>query len=91
MKLMFSTFPLSLHLCYFHSLLHLPLHPLSVGPHIGRYCGQVSPGRVISYTGILSMTITTDSAIAKEGFSANYTIRERSLPPGHQDQGEQLR
>ncbi|XP_047444960.1 neuropilin-1a-like [Mugil cephalus] len=58
----------------------------AVGPHIGRYCGQTSPGRVISYTGILSMIITTDSAIAKEGFSANYTIRERSLPPGHEDE-----
>uniref|UniRef100_A0A3Q1G103 Neuropilin n=1 Tax=Acanthochromis polyacanthus TaxID=80966 RepID=A0A3Q1G103_9TELE len=58
----------------------------AVGPHIGRYCGQTSPGRVISYTGILSMTITTDSAIAREGFSANYTIRERSLPPGHEDE-----
>lgn len=58
----------------------------AVGPHIGRYCGQTSPGRVISYTGILSMTITTDNAIAKEGFSANYTIRERILPPGHDDQ-----
>ncbi|XP_078143764.1 neuropilin-1a-like [Centroberyx gerrardi] len=58
----------------------------AVGPHIGRYCGQTSPGRVISYTGILSMTITTDNAIAKEGFSANYTVRERSLPPGHTDE-----
>lgn len=63
---------------------------LPVGPHIGRYCGQTSPGRVISYTGILSMTITTDNAIAREGFSANYTIRERTLPPGHEDEGEQL-
>lgn len=34
------------------------------------------------------MTITTDSAIAREGFSANYTIHERSLPPGHEDEGE---
>ncbi|KAM8839332.1 neuropilin-1a-like [Synchiropus picturatus] len=58
----------------------------AVGPHIGRYCGQSSPGRVISYTGILSMTITTDNAITKEGFSANYTIRERNLPPGHTDE-----
>ncbi|XP_029309020.1 neuropilin-1a-like isoform X2 [Cottoperca gobio] len=58
----------------------------AVGPHIGRYCGQTSPGRVISYTGILSMTITTDNAIAREGFSANYTIRERVLPPGHEDE-----
>ncbi|KAF3857868.1 hypothetical protein F7725_011069 [Dissostichus mawsoni] len=56
------------------------------GPHIGRYCGPTSPGRVISYTGILSMTITTDNAIAREGFSANYTIRERILPPGHEDE-----
>lgn len=75
------------------SRFHIP-YPLlsflpSVGPHIGRYCGQTSPGRVISYTGILSMTITTDNAIAREGFSANYTIRERSLPPGHEDEGEQ--
>uniref|UniRef100_A0A3P8ND94 Neuropilin n=1 Tax=Astatotilapia calliptera TaxID=8154 RepID=A0A3P8ND94_ASTCA len=58
----------------------------AVGPHIGRYCGQTSPGRVISYTGILSMTITTDNAIAREGFSANYTIRERTLPSGHEDE-----
>ncbi|XP_033961183.1 neuropilin-1a-like [Pseudochaenichthys georgianus] len=58
----------------------------AVGPHIGRYCGPTSPGRVISYTGILSMTITTDNAIAREGFSANYTIRERILPPGHEDE-----
>uniref|UniRef100_H3BVP0 Neuropilin n=1 Tax=Tetraodon nigroviridis TaxID=99883 RepID=H3BVP0_TETNG len=56
----------------------------AVGPHIGRYCGLASPGRVTSYTGILSMTITTDNAIAREGFSASYTIRERSLP--HEDQ-----
>lgn len=61
-----------------------------MGPHIGRYCGQTSPGRVISYTGILSMTITTDNAIAKEGFSANYTIRERSLPPDYEEEGEEL-
>ncbi|KAM6918528.1 neuropilin-1a-like [Xenentodon cancila] len=58
----------------------------AVGPHIGRYCGHTSPGRVISYTGILSMTITTDNAIAREGFSANYTIRERNLPPGYEDE-----
>lgn len=32
------------------------------------------------------MTITTDNAIAKEGFSANYTIRERSVLP--EDEGE---
>uniref|UniRef100_A0A8C7NCE5 Neuropilin n=1 Tax=Oncorhynchus kisutch TaxID=8019 RepID=A0A8C7NCE5_ONCKI len=51
----------------------------AVGPHIGRYCGNSSPGRVISYTGILSMTINTDNAIAREGFSANYTVRERKL------------
>ncbi|KAJ8011899.1 hypothetical protein DPEC_G00063090 [Dallia pectoralis] len=54
----------------------------AVGPHIGRYCGDSSPGRVISYTGILSMTINTDSAIAKEGFLANYTFRERSFSQG---------
>uniref|UniRef100_A0A674BLB2 Neuropilin n=1 Tax=Salmo trutta TaxID=8032 RepID=A0A674BLB2_SALTR len=51
----------------------------AVGPHIGRYCGNSSPGRVISYTGILSMTINTDNAIAREGFSANYTVREKNF------------
>uniref|UniRef100_A0A7N6B4B9 Neuropilin n=1 Tax=Anabas testudineus TaxID=64144 RepID=A0A7N6B4B9_ANATE len=51
-----------------------------VGPYIGRYCGQNTPGRIISYTGILALTINTDSAIAKEGFSANFTIIERTVP-----------
>ncbi|KAM4705185.1 neuropilin-1 [Rhinophrynus dorsalis] len=45
-----------------------------VGPHIGRYCGQNTPGRVRSSTGILSMIFHTDSAIAKEGFSASYNV-----------------
>uniref|UniRef100_A0A671YTJ2 Neuropilin n=1 Tax=Sparus aurata TaxID=8175 RepID=A0A671YTJ2_SPAAU len=51
-----------------------------VGPYIGRYCGQNTPGRIISYTGILALTINTDSAIAKEGFSANFTVIERTVP-----------
>ncbi|XP_051970638.1 neuropilin-1a isoform X3 [Xyrauchen texanus] len=51
-----------------------------VGPYIGRYCGQITPGRIISYTGILALTINTDSAIAKEGFSANFTVMERTVP-----------
>nr|P28824.1 RecName: Full=Neuropilin-1; AltName: Full=A5 antigen; AltName: Full=A5 protein; Flags: Precursor [Xenopus laevis] len=45
-----------------------------VGPHIGRYCGQNTPGRVRSFTGILSMIFHTDSAIAKEGFFANFSV-----------------
>ncbi|OCT73899.1 hypothetical protein XELAEV_18032864mg [Xenopus laevis] len=44
------------------------------GPHIGRYCGQNTPGRVRSFTGILSMIFHTDSAIAKEGFFANFSV-----------------
>ncbi|CAL8401051.1 unnamed protein product, partial [Gadus morhua 'NCC'] len=51
-----------------------------VGPYVGRYCGQNMPGRIISYTGILALTIFTDSAIAKEGFSANFTVIERTVP-----------
>ncbi|XP_038611523.1 neuropilin-1 isoform X5 [Tachyglossus aculeatus] len=50
-----------------------------VGPHIGRYCGQNTPGRIRSFTGILSMVFYTDSAIAKEGFSANYSILQSSI------------
>ncbi|XP_044280884.1 neuropilin-1 isoform X2 [Varanus komodoensis] len=50
-----------------------------VGPHIGRYCGQNTPGRVRSSTGILSMVFYTDSAIAKEGFSANYTVLQNGV------------
>nr|XP_033787398.1 neuropilin-1 isoform X1 [Geotrypetes seraphini]XP_033787399.1 neuropilin-1 isoform X1 [Geotrypetes seraphini]XP_033787400.1 neuropilin-1 isoform X1 [Geotrypetes seraphini]XP_033787401.1 neuropilin-1 isoform X1 [Geotrypetes seraphini] len=49
-----------------------------VGPHIGRYCGQNTPGRIHSSTGILSMVFYTDSAIAKEGFSANYSVVQNS-------------
>lgn len=49
---------------------------------MGRYCGQNTPGRIISYTGILALTINTDSAIAKEGFSANFTVVERTVPEG---------
>lgn len=45
-----------------------------VGPYIGRYCGQNTPGRIRSSTGILTMIFHTDNAIAKEGFSANYTV-----------------
>ncbi|CAM4588869.1 unnamed protein product [Leuciscus chuanchicus] len=59
----------------------------TVGPHIGRYCGSRPPSRVISYTGILSLTIHTDNAITKEGFSANYSIRTSPDPPQHH-QGE---
>ncbi|KAJ8010318.1 hypothetical protein DPEC_G00073800 [Dallia pectoralis] len=51
-----------------------------VGPYIGRYCGQTTPGHIISYTGILALTINTDSAIAKEGFSANFTVLQRTVP-----------
>ncbi|KAJ8278049.1 hypothetical protein GJAV_G00083270 [Gymnothorax javanicus] len=51
-----------------------------VGPYIGRFCGQNTPGRILSYTGILALTINTDSAIAKEGFSANFTVIERTVP-----------
>lgn len=58
--------------------------PFPVGPYIGRYCGQNTPGRIISYTGILALTINTDSAIAKEGFSANFTVIERTVPEGEQ-------
>lgn len=49
-----------------------------VGPHIGRYCGQNNPGRIRSSTGILALSFFTDSAIAKEGFTANYTVLQES-------------
>uniref|UniRef100_A0A8C2IBV9 Neuropilin n=1 Tax=Cyprinus carpio TaxID=7962 RepID=A0A8C2IBV9_CYPCA len=61
----------------------------TVGPHIGRYCGSRQPGRVISYTGILSLSIHTDNAITKEGFSANYSIRTREcMSPLGMESGE---
>lgn len=50
-----------------------------VGPHIGRYCGQKTPGRIRSSSGVLSMVFYTDSAIAKEGFSANYSVLQSSI------------
>ncbi|MGH0157508.1 UNVERIFIED_CONTAM: hypothetical protein FKN15_062442 [Acipenser sinensis] len=51
-----------------------------VGPHIGRFCGQNTPGRFRTSTGILSMILMTDNAIAKEGFSANFTVIEKTVP-----------
>ncbi|MBN3311685.1 NRP1A protein, partial [Atractosteus spatula] len=51
-----------------------------VGPYIGRYCGQNTPGRIQTYTGILSITLNTDNAIAKEGFSANFSVIEKTVP-----------
>ncbi|KAG5265323.1 hypothetical protein AALO_G00240990 [Alosa alosa] len=51
-------------------------YPL-VGHFIGRFCGDSNPGRVVSHTGILTITFTTDNAIGKEGFEASYTIRQR--------------
>ncbi|XP_051871643.1 neuropilin-1a isoform X1 [Pristis pectinata] len=50
-----------------------------VGLHIGRYCGQVAPERIQSITGILSLTLHTDTAIARDGFSANYSIVQKNL------------
>ncbi|XP_039609502.1 neuropilin-1a isoform X1 [Polypterus senegalus] len=49
-----------------------------VGAFIGRYCGQNSPGRIRSFTGVLSIYLQTDNAIAKEGFSANFTVITKS-------------
>ncbi|MBN3275745.1 NRP1A protein, partial [Polyodon spathula] len=51
-----------------------------VGPHVGRFCGQNTPGRFRTSTGILAMTLMTDNAIAKEGFSANFTVIEKTVP-----------
>ncbi|XP_053529482.1 neuropilin-1a isoform X3 [Ictalurus punctatus] len=56
----------------------------TVGPHIGRYCGSRSPGRVVSYTGILSLSIHTDNAITKEGFSSTYRIHSYQEPTHEQ-------
>ncbi|XP_067870759.1 neuropilin-1a isoform X2 [Heterodontus francisci] len=50
-----------------------------VGLHIGRFCGQVAPERIQSLTGILSLTLHTDTAIARDGFSANYSIVQKNL------------
>lgn len=61
-----------------------------MGIFIGRYCGKTSPDQVIAYSGILSMTITTDDATAEEGFSANYTIRDKRHSLVDEDAGEQL-
>lgn len=60
----------------------LCISPFPVGPHIGRYCGQKTPGRIHSSSGILSMVFYTDSAIAKEGFSANYSVLQSSVSEG---------
>uniref|UniRef100_UPI00398E90C2 neuropilin-1a isoform X2 n=1 Tax=Pristiophorus japonicus TaxID=55135 RepID=UPI00398E90C2 len=50
-----------------------------VGLHVGRFCGQVAPERIQSLTGILSLMLHTDTAIARDGFSANYSIVQKNL------------
>uniref|UniRef100_UPI00358E0450 neuropilin-2-like n=1 Tax=Myxine glutinosa TaxID=7769 RepID=UPI00358E0450 len=44
-----------------------------VGFLVGRFCGGDSPGTLHSATGILSMHLHTDDAIARDGFYTNYT------------------
>ncbi|XP_041039305.1 neuropilin-1a isoform X6 [Carcharodon carcharias] len=50
-----------------------------VGLHIGRFCGPYAPEHIRSLTGILSLTLHTDTAIARDGFSANYSIIQKSF------------
>lgn len=52
---------------------------LGVGIHIGRFCGQVAPDRIHPVTGILSLTLHTDTAIARDGFSANYSVVQKNF------------
>ncbi|KAL2076767.1 hypothetical protein ACEWY4_027636 [Coilia grayii] len=51
-------------------------YPL-VGVFLGRFCGDFNPGRIVSHSGVLTIVFTTDTAISKEGFEAQYTIRKR--------------
>ncbi|XP_078393590.1 neuropilin-1a isoform X1 [Cetorhinus maximus] len=50
-----------------------------VGLHIGRFCGPYAPEHIRSLTGILSLTLHTDTAIARDGFSANYSIIQKNF------------
>ncbi|XP_043922644.1 neuropilin-1 [Protopterus annectens] len=50
------------------------------GPHIGRYCGSNIPRTIRAITGILSIVLQTDNAIAREGFLANFSVTQ-SQPP----------
>ncbi|KAJ8255665.1 hypothetical protein COCON_G00195290 [Conger conger] len=51
-----------------------------VGPLIGRFCGTKVPPEIQSSTGLLSLSFHTDTAVAKDGFSARYnmTVKEVS-------------
>uniref|UniRef100_A0A8C4WZ29 Neuropilin n=1 Tax=Eptatretus burgeri TaxID=7764 RepID=A0A8C4WZ29_EPTBU len=51
----------------------------NVGLEVGRYCGSTSPPKLKSSTGVLSLVFHTDTAVAKEGFSANYTIHRKEV------------
>ncbi|GCB68112.1 hypothetical protein scyTo_0008182 [Scyliorhinus torazame] len=53
-------------------------HNTTVGLHIGRFCGPYAPEHIRSLTGILSLTLHTDTAIARDGFSANYSIIQKN-------------
>uniref|UniRef100_A0A8C4RYS6 Neuropilin 2b n=1 Tax=Erpetoichthys calabaricus TaxID=27687 RepID=A0A8C4RYS6_ERPCA len=50
-----------------------------VGPLIGRYCGVKMPPEFQSSTGVLSLSFHTDMAVAKDGFSARYSMTAREV------------
>lgn len=52
----------------------------AVGPLIGRYCGTKMPSDIRSTTGVLSLTFHTDLAVAKDGFSAQYSLIHQEVP-----------
>ncbi|XP_078450356.1 neuropilin-2-like isoform X1 [Lampetra planeri] len=56
----------------------------NVGPLIGHYCGRRAPWVLRSSTGVLSLRFFTDAAVARDGFSANYTTMPKNLTKGYE-------
>ncbi|KAJ8253013.1 hypothetical protein GJAV_G00208170 [Gymnothorax javanicus] len=50
-----------------------------VGPLIGRFCGTKVPPEIRSSTGLLSLSFHTDTAVAKDGFSARYNMTQKEV------------
>ncbi|XP_056359328.1 procollagen C-endopeptidase enhancer 1 isoform X2 [Oenanthe melanoleuca] len=48
---------------------------------LGRFCGEETPGPIVSSSPELLVQFVSDLSVTADGFSATYSLRERGTPP----------
>ncbi|XP_027568212.2 procollagen C-endopeptidase enhancer 1 isoform X2 [Pipra filicauda] len=48
---------------------------------LGRFCGEETPGPIVSTSPELLVQFVSDLSVTADGFSASYTLRDRGSPP----------